>query len=145
MLYFLVVTFGFERLSYSVSEGDNSVEVVVTKISGDSARDLSLVLSTRSGTAFSLEDFTPIDVRSVTFSPGQMKQTVSIVITDDDVLEGVEEFSVTLTQMDTQASVMDSRNSTTITITDDDSECIDYSVEYDSCDNFPSPAQHYET
>ena len=95
------------------------VEVGVVKY-GSSSLPLSVSLSTMSGSATSPQDFTPISGQELTFSPAQSRQTVAITIVDDEVLEDPEQFSVLLTQLVPQTRVMNSFNSTTVTISDND-------------------------
>ena len=89
---------------------------------GSSSFPLSVSLSTMSGSATSPQDFTLINGQDLTFSPSQSRQTVNINIVDDDVLENMEQFSVTLTQINPRAPVMNLLNSANITIYDDDRE-----------------------
>ena len=89
---------------------------------GSSSLPLSVSLSTMSGSATSPQDFTAISVQELIFSPTQSRQTVSISIIDDSILEDVEQFSVMLTQISPLAPVSNSLNSANITISDDDRE-----------------------
>ena len=60
-------------------------------------------------------------VTTVTFEPGDTEQFVDISIVNDDVLEGVEMFTATLTIDDSNVDIS-SNDTATITITDDDSK-----------------------
>ena len=60
-------------------------------------------------------------VTTVTFEPGDTAQFVDISIVNDDVLEGVEMFTATLTTDDSNVDIS-SNDTATITITDDDSK-----------------------
>ena len=113
------VVFGFERVAYTISETEGSVEVAVVKY-GSSTLPLSVRLSTMSDSATSPQDFTEIVSRNISFTPGERRQTVSIAIVDDDVLEDAEQFFVVLTQIDPQTRVIEAQNLTSITITDND-------------------------
>ena len=115
------VVFRFERIAYTTSETEGSVEVAVVKY-GSSTLPLSLRLSTMNDSATSPQDFTEIVSQDISFTPGERRQTVGIGIVNDDVLENAEQFSVVLTQIDPQTRLMEMQNSTTITITDDDSD-----------------------
>lgn len=119
-----VVDFGFESVVYSTSESGDTVNVAVIKY-GSSTLSLSVRLSTVSGSATSPEDYTQLSDFDLTFSPEQRRQTVSISIVNDSILESAEQFSIMLTQLVPQARVMETLDSTTITITDDDCEGID--------------------
>jgi hypothetical protein len=115
------VEFGFEAISYRTSESDGVVEVGVVKY-GSSSLPLSVSLSTMSGSATSLQDFTA-SVQELTFSPTQNRRTVNINIADDVIFEDPEEFTVLLTPVSPQSRVrLDGSNTTTVQITDDDSK-----------------------
>ena len=116
------VGFGFESFSYTTSETEGSVEVAVVKY-GSSTLPLSVRLSTTSDSATSPQDFTEIVSQDISFAPGERRQTVNIVIVNDNVLEDAEQFSVVLTQIHPQTRLMEMQNLTTITITDNDCEC----------------------
>ena len=90
---------------------------------GSSSLPLSVSLSTMSGSATSPQDFTAISVQELIFSPTQSRQTVSISIINDSIFEDSEEFSVLLTPVSPQSQVrLDGSNTTTVLISDDDSE-----------------------
>ena len=89
---------------------------------GSSSLPLSVSLSTMSGSATSPQDFTAISVQLI-FSPTQNRQTVSISIINDSIFEDSEEFFVLLTPVSPQSRVrLDGSNTTTVLISDDDSE-----------------------
>ena len=64
---------------------------------------------------------------TVTFQPGGVQIYVSVAILDDDVLEGVEMFTATLTTDDSNVDVS-SNNTATITIMDHDSKFLLYLI-----------------
>ena len=115
------VGFGFERVAYTISETEGSVEVAVVKY-GSSTLPLSVRLSTMNESATSPQDFTEIIPQDISFTPGERRQTISIAIANDFVLEDAEQFSVSLTQIDPQTRLVEMQNMTTVTITDDDCE-----------------------
>ena len=116
------VEFGLEDVGYSISESVGVVEVGVVKY-GSSSLSLSVSLSTMSGSAISPQDFTAISAQELIFSPTQSRQTVSISIINDSIFEDSEEFSVLLTPVSPQSRVrLDGSNTTTVLISDDDSE-----------------------
>ena len=89
---------------------------------GSSSLPLSVSLSTMSGSATSPQDFTAISVQLI-FSPTQSRQTASISIINDGIFEDSEEFSVLLTPVSPQSRIrLDGSNTTTVLISDDDSE-----------------------
>lgn len=60
---------------------------------------------------------------TVTFQPGEVQEYVNVTILDDDVLEGVEIFTATLTTDDSNVDIS-SDNTATITIVDHNSELL---------------------
>ena len=65
-------------------------------------------------------DYTAISSMELTFSDTMLSQTVMITITDGDVVEGPETFSVTLTTSDTVVTL--NPITATVDIQDDDSK-----------------------
>ena len=74
-------------------------------------------LKTNIGTA-SGSDFRAIAKEDITFNAQESKKTVSISLINDQVIEGNENFTVTLET--TQPRVVFSRSQTTVTIQDND-------------------------
>ena len=68
------------------------------------------------------EDFTIPD-QSINLSPGTTQQQLTIPITNDQILENTETFSITISVLDKGTTVQP--NSTTISIEDDDSELVE--------------------
>ena len=97
------------------------MEVAVTKY-GVSTLPLSVMLSTISASASAPGDYTEVNGHTLTFSPEERRQTLSITIIDDTVLEDTEQFSVSMTQSDQRAQVMETQNMTTVMIIDNDGE-----------------------
>ena len=59
---------------------------------------------------------------TLAFQPGEKQLFVDMTIVDDDILEGVEIFTVTLTTGDSNVDIPSDNDTATITITDDDSK-----------------------
>ena len=95
---------------------------------GNSAVPFSVRLSTENDSAVSSLDFTQSN-QIVNFSPVENMKSVRINLTNDDVLEGNEQFSATLRQLNSRALVLGALNSTTITINDDDSKQNIYDID----------------
>ena len=66
-------------------------------------------------------DYEAINSSTITFSPAQTSATVSVAIVDDDVLEGVEQFSVEVVASGGQERV-DVGDAANISIANDDCE-----------------------
>ena len=112
----------FDRTAYTVTEGvDGDVSLRVVK-SGSADIPLTVTVTTQPGTAggwdystCSLhtliihfltagEDFESV-VTTVTFQPEDTEKTINVKIVNDEVLEGEEMFSATLTSADKNATV----------------------------------------
>ena len=108
---------GFEDLFYEVSEGEDSVTLIVV-LSGaiSSSDDLIVNVRTVDGTAGD-QDYEGIDIPlNFTNFFGSSSVPVSVDITPDRIVEGDESFVVTLSG----ARVSVARSSATVTILDDD-------------------------
>ena len=97
------------------------MEVAVIKY-GISTLPLSVMLSTISASASAPGDYTEVNGHTLTFSPEERRQTLSITIIDDAVLEDTEQFFISMTQSDPRAEVMETQNVTTVTVMDNDGE-----------------------
>ena len=144
----LVVTIGFNRAAYSVSEDAGSVSVTVSVQTGALGRDVVVTLSTINGTALCESETTlpqwivsvaslsmysmcslshsvaGMDYEAITttltFNGSISTQMVAIPILDDQIVENSKSFGVTLTTIDTAVTL---RSQTTrVTIRDNDSK-----------------------
>jgi hypothetical protein len=108
----------FSSVSISVSEGDGSVSLSITRVGGsDGAIEVEYELS--SGTAISGDDFqnTP---GTISWPDGDASdKTISVPIINDNIREGSETFTVTLLRP-TGGSSIGTPDSATVTILDDD-------------------------
>lgn len=104
--------------SYSVDEGAGRLGVTVNRVC-DQARDSKVDFFTRNGTASDRSDFTYAAGR-LFFAPGETTKTISLLITDDRLVEGNETFSISLTDAGGSASLV-TPGSALITILDNDS------------------------
>ena len=112
------VTIGFERDLYSVREDEGRVEVCACVKEGSLERELSVAIQTNGFSAQSPGDYLEAS-GSLTFSESVEVQCVNITLTDDNVLEGVEEFEVVLDSGDEERINL-SPETTFVLITDDD-------------------------
>jgi hypothetical protein len=118
---------GFEETEYTVSENGGSVPVVVSVLEGELSEDVTIVFSTEDGTA--TRTF-PVDytatTRTLVFGPGNTEQTIAVPISNDQVLEDIENFFANLVLLrnpdDLDVSVEPSRTEITITDFGDDVE-----------------------
>ena len=84
----------FESSSYTVNEGDGSATLVVIR-SGGLAAPATVTFSTSDGTATGGSDYAASS-GTITFSPGQVRQTINVALIDDSVQEPSETFTVAL-------------------------------------------------
>ncbi|XP_028399458.1 uncharacterized protein LOC114522881 [Dendronephthya gigantea] len=102
--------------SYTIVEGSGTVSVIIVRI-GAIERDVSAFLTLQSGTA-TVADYTGVPT-VVTFTPIDLRKTVSITIKQDVIVEGTESFTAGLTAV-SGATIPEDGKSATITILDDD-------------------------
>ena len=102
-------------------EEDNADLVFTVELSDASAKTVTVNYATSNGTdtgaATAGEDYTAVTNRSITFSPGDRSKTVSVRIREDNIDEGNENFTVTLSNA---SNATMGRDEATGTITDDD-------------------------
>ena len=78
----------------TAEEGDGTLDFPVTLV-GQSNDSITVDYATASGTAIAGQDFTEA-TGTVTFAPGETRQSISVALVDDDTHEATETFSVTL-------------------------------------------------
>jgi hypothetical protein len=110
-------TVEFAVASLSTSEGVGVFQVVVTR-SGETSEAVTIRYSVVDGTAQQGDDLNTV-LGQLTFEPGEVTQTITILITDDAFVEGAENLSVILSNP--EGATLGSRSSATVTITDNDS------------------------
>ena len=79
----------------SVDEDDGPAVFPVT-LSRASSQAVTVSYSTADGTATDPDDYAPAAVRTLTISAGLTKGEISVAIVDDNLAEGSEDFTVTL-------------------------------------------------
>ena len=86
---------GFEALRYEVSEDEGSLTLTVSVLSGEIGEGVFVTVDVRSidGSAVAGADYTSVR-ESLTFTSSMTEATVTVVITDDAIVEGNEEFSL---------------------------------------------------
>ena len=102
-LYHLSAVQYAQRPSLSVAdaeatEGEDATLDFVVRLDGNSGSDVTVDYRTRDGTAEAGSDYT--ETRgTLTFAPGEDEQTVSVPITDDDVEDDGETFTLLLSNV----------------------------------------------
>jgi hypothetical protein len=126
----------FDTDNYSVAEGGDHATLTVT-LSHAADADVTVDYDTGdvSDTASAGSDYTAAS-DSLDFAPGETSKTIDIPITQDSSLEGDETFTVTLSNISTNAAA-GAPNPATVTILDDDSTgTLDFSAQrYDVNEN----------
>lgn len=109
-----------ENIAVTVQETDADVTLVVNRQFGTQGTvtvDYA-VATVGTNTATSPDDYIA-DAGTLTFADGVTQQTITVTLADDDVFEGTEEFSVTLSNIQNGA-VLGSQVVTTVTIQDNE-------------------------
>ena len=118
-----VVDVSFTKSVYEVSEVETFVNICAI-LMGEIAREVRVYLSTIEGTALNSSDYANILEEERVFQPSTAPDDLqvcwNITLQDDDVLEAIETFSVTLTTNDTDVSL--SGGTATVIVVDDDSK-----------------------
>ncbi|MFN8522600.1 MAG: Calx-beta domain-containing protein [Chloroflexota bacterium] len=107
----------FSAATYSVPEAAGALVVTVTR-TGGLAGGVGATVTSTSGSAVSPSDFTAVSV-PVSFAAGDTSQTVNVPIVNDPSVEGLENFTLTLSAP-TGGGIIGSPSVTTVTIVDDD-------------------------
>ena len=106
-----------ESASYTVSEG-GTIEVCAVVENGQFERNVELFISSQPGSAQE-EDYVVIYMERIILQPHNKRSCIRIEIKDDDLVEGVEAFQVTITTSDT-AAVITTPSTSTVQIIDND-------------------------
>ena len=110
-----VNTFNFDPSAYAVNEAAGTVTLTVTR--GSTTAASSVGYNTVSGTAVAGSDFTATS-GTLNFAVGVASQTIVVPITNDNVAEALEQFTVTLTSP--TGGIIGTSPTATITIADND-------------------------
>ena len=111
--------FQFEQPVYSVQEDVTSTTVTVLR-SGNLNTAASIDFTTNDGTATQKQDFT-IARGTLNFAPGEVSQTITLLISEDSKTEGTEAFSISLSNP-TGNAIVDTVGTATVQIVDDVAE-----------------------
>lgn len=114
------VTVGFERSLYKVRENNDEVEVCAVIISGEIARDISVMFTIANNSAVSPQDYTALNT-GLTFSAPSTRACVDINIVDDEIFEVDESFFGRLVSSDAEVNIDPDSQQTTVQINDEDS------------------------
>ena len=120
MFYFhyVVVTIGFERRKYVLREGTLELAVCLRIEGGRIDRPLNFTITTKSGTAQAITDYSDVKI-AVYLATGDDDKCVNISISDDNLVEVNESFSLLLTTLES-ASISISPDVAEVVIIDND-------------------------
>ncbi len=107
----------FSGASYVADEDSGVLIITLTRTNG-SYGELSLDIATQDVTALEGDDYIGIDEHLV-FLDGQTSQTLALILNDDEIYEGDETLSISITNLLGEASIGE-LNRATITIKDND-------------------------
>lgn len=114
--------------SYTVNEGDGTIEVCAILVSGMLERTVTFTLSTQDDSATSTEpvDFSAVSVE-LTFNETTSRACVDVPIDDDDRVENPENFTVVVDGDDPDVDFVPPTS--VVTIIDDDRVVIGFEME----------------
>jgi len=111
-------TMQFSASNYSVPEDLGALTITVTR-SGDTSGSASVVYATSDGTAQQKSDY-EIAVGTINFAPGETTRTFPVLINEDIYSEGLETFTVVLSNP--IGASLGLFSTTTVAVTDDSPE-----------------------
>ena len=114
------LTVGFVQQDYRVSEDEGSVMLTISVLSGELAAGVSVTVGVNSmdGSATAVRDYIGLTDTVLTVTSEARTQTLSVVINDDVLEEGLEDFTVYLTTL--REDVMVSASKAVVRIEDND-------------------------
>jgi hypothetical protein len=112
-------TVQFEPATYDVTEDLTFVAVKVTR-TGDTSTAANVDFATNDGTALQRTDYT-IALGTLRFAPGETEKTLNLLVNEDSYVEGLETFTVALSNPTGNAS-LGATPTATVRITDDATE-----------------------
>ncbi|HEY0003167.1 MAG TPA: SBBP repeat-containing protein [Pyrinomonadaceae bacterium] len=109
----------FQQTTYDVTEDITFVTVKVTR-TGDTSTAANVDYATSDGTALQRTDYT-IALGTLRFAPGETEKTLNLLVNEDSYVEGLETFTIALSNPTGNAS-LGAIPSATVRITDDATE-----------------------
>jgi hypothetical protein len=107
----------FEFDNYIAAEDCSSFDIAVTR-NGDTSGAATIDYATADGTAKQKGDY-GITLGTISFAPGESNKIITVLITEDEFVEGDEQFTLNLFSP-TGGVALAEPSRTTVTITDDD-------------------------
>ena len=115
-----MVTIGFEREVYEVTEDEGTVEVCALIREGALNREVTISLFTRDSSATVPDDYSAVST-ILSFDGDRTRQCVDITILRDGIVENLEDFEVLLVSVDSVPVIL-SPDISVVMITDSDGE-----------------------
>jgi hypothetical protein len=115
----------FSQANYSVNEGLGALTLTVTR-TGDASSAASVDYVTVDGTATQKADF-EYTAGTLTFAPGETSKTISVLLNEDAIVEGNENFSVSLSSPTN--AVLGAQKTAIVSIVDDVPESTTNSID----------------
>src|SRR5262249_15631433 len=107
----------FSAANYNVGEGDGSATITVTR-TGDTSAAATVNFASSDGTAVQRKDY-QVASGTISFAAGETSKTLSVLIVDNNYVDGNRTFSLTLTNA--SGGTLGTPNPATVTIIDNDS------------------------
>lgn len=123
-----------EDLSLFEGNGGTSIFQVQVRLDAASSRPVTVQYSTADGTAKSGEDYTAVTGQTLSFTANETSKIISLVVVADDIKEGDDELTITLSNP-TNATIQ--RASALITIRNDDTKVPFTNAGYDAPTSYP--------
>lgn len=119
------VVVAMKQSSYTVSEGNGEVQLTIEIVDGMLEKNTLLYAESRDGNASThTNDYLPLST-TITFIYGSTigsVQNVTVELVDDQLVEGLESFTIHISAIDSSLVVSSGREVTTILIVDNDSK-----------------------
>ena len=121
LLFKLIVpgTIQFSNTAYSVNENGTPVTAVTLNRTGGSDGGVSVTVNLTNGTATAGSDYNNSPI-TVNFADGETTKTVTIPVANDTLIESTETFNLTLSNPTGGVTINSTKNTTTVSILDDD-------------------------
>jgi Calx-beta domain/Carboxypeptidase regulatory-like domain/Pectate lyase superfamily protein/Domain of unknown function (DUF4214) len=114
----LQTIFEFSAASYTVGEGEGSLDVTITR-AGDTSGTSNVSYSAQDATAQQGRDLSTV-VGRLTFAPGETAKSFKVFVTDDSFVEATEELTLKLTPG--AGAIAGAQSSATLIINDNDAD-----------------------
>jgi hypothetical protein len=119
-----VVVFEFENTTITTEEDKGKVVVCVKKI-GNTTLRLTVGVTSSFGSARDGTDFMPVN-KNLVFEPSESRKCLDIILTDDEVAENLETFSLGLVNQNGENARLANGSKVDVNIVDDDTVSVGF-------------------